>query len=271
MKIFAIRDAEDKQERDLAYLFYYEKEQKFFIELPEGADPWAVPMMLSSFAKRKEYSVDEKWSRIWVQQRIVPAERQNIGQIIRDNKLNEYDEYKLLMLSMGRCEQDDCYLVPIKEEDLPVTIKERYADSIDTVLPLSDKKLLVFFKNGITKKYDATAAFRRLQIYYSRLSGEDAFYQVKVDTGGRGLSWGSEVRVHRDEVLQNGESLPLTMDDLSMIAEHSFVNAAEAAQILNCSRQNINDLVKKGRLHPIKKSEKNTLFMKGEILAYLQK
>ena len=36
MKIFAIRDAADQSNKDLAYLFYYEINRKFYIELPDG-------------------------------------------------------------------------------------------------------------------------------------------------------------------------------------------------------------------------------------------
>ena len=89
MKIFAIRDAGDKDNRDIAYLFYYEKGGRFYVELPADADPWETPLILSSFLKRGERTVNSYWSRVWVQQRIVPADRQNIGQILRDNGLKE--------------------------------------------------------------------------------------------------------------------------------------------------------------------------------------
>ena len=42
-----------------------------------------------------------------MQQRIVPTDRQNLGEILRDNGLKEYDEFELLMLATGRCAQDD--------------------------------------------------------------------------------------------------------------------------------------------------------------------
>ena len=112
MKIFAIRDATDNAQKDLAYLLYYEVDKRFYIELPENADPWETPLLLASFAQKGEHTINSYWSRIWVQQRIVPSDRQNIAQILRDNGLKTYDEYELLMLSSGRCEQDDYYLSP---------------------------------------------------------------------------------------------------------------------------------------------------------------
>jgi hypothetical protein len=35
MKIFAIRDEADKEQKNLAYLLYYETEKLFYIELPK--------------------------------------------------------------------------------------------------------------------------------------------------------------------------------------------------------------------------------------------
>lgn len=41
------------------------------------------------------------------------------GQVLKENGLDFYDEYELLMLADGRCAQDDYYLVPVKLEELP--------------------------------------------------------------------------------------------------------------------------------------------------------
>ena len=152
MKIFAIRDEFALNQIDLAYLLYYEVEKRFYIELPESADPWETPLLLSSFVKKGETSVNSYWSKLWVQQRIVPTDRQNLGQVLRDNRLKEYDEFGLLMLSMGRCAQDDYYLVPVEEGQLPAQIPKRFARLIEDVVPLENFELLVFFRDGTVKK-----------------------------------------------------------------------------------------------------------------------
>lgn len=58
MKIYAIRDESAEVQKDLAYLFYYEIEKQFYIELPENADPWETPLLLDSFVKRGEMTVN---------------------------------------------------------------------------------------------------------------------------------------------------------------------------------------------------------------------
>lgn len=113
MKIFAVKDEEDFSRKALAYLLYYERPKQFYIELPDDADPWETPLILSSFAKQGERTINAYWSKLWVQQRIVPMDRQNLGQILKDNGLKEYDEFDLLMLADGRCAQDNYYLEPI--------------------------------------------------------------------------------------------------------------------------------------------------------------
>ena len=71
MKLFAIRDEAAEIQKDLAYLLYYEVEKRFYIELPEDADPWELPLLLDSFVKNIETTVNSYWSKIWVQQRII--------------------------------------------------------------------------------------------------------------------------------------------------------------------------------------------------------
>lgn len=46
-------------------------------------------------------------------------------------------------------------------------------------------------------------------------------------------------------------------DDFRVFAAERLINAADAAETLNCSRQYINELVKTGKLHPIKAAEKH--------------
>ena len=63
-----------------------------------------------------------------------------------------------------------------------------------------------------------------------------------------------------------GRRIPLTADDFRAFAAERIINAVEAVEILNCSRQYINENVKTDKLHPIKAAEKHTLFLKSEVL-----
>lgn len=145
MRVFAIKDETMPEDQILGYLIYYENARRFYIELPDDADPWDIPPILSSFVRRGERSINSYWSHLWVDQRIIPNDRQNIGQILRDNGLERYDEFSLLMLSMGRCAQDDCYLDEISADAVPQMLKKRWMTKIEDVVPLDVPILLVFF------------------------------------------------------------------------------------------------------------------------------
>ena len=60
--------------------------------------------------------INAYWSKLWVQQRIVPTDRQNLGQVLKENGLSEYDEFELLMLAEGRCAQDSYFLAGVLPE-----------------------------------------------------------------------------------------------------------------------------------------------------------
>ena len=266
MKIFAIRDESNEEQSDLAYLLYYEHEKRFYIELPENTDPWDAPLLLSSFVKKGETTVNSYWSKLWVEQRIVPSDRQNLGQILKDNKLKEYDEFELLMLTMGRCAQDDYYLVPIEESQLPNQITERFSKRIEDIIPLENYCLLVFFRDGIVKKCSLKKHFRENRTFNILLKKEDAFYYAKMQPGGYGVEWDVNMSISDNLLYKIGKTVPLSVSDFKNCVVHGIVNVAEASEILGCSRQNIDYLTKTGKLHPVKTSEKNTLYFKSEIL-----
>ncbi len=266
MRIFAIRDETDVRRKDLAYLFYYEMEKCFYIELPDDADPWETPLILSSVLEKGEKTVSAYWSKTWVRQRIVPLDRQNIGQILRDNGLCEYDEFQLLMLSMGRCAQDDYFLEEIREADLPQTVKDRFERRLEDVVPLQKRRLLIFLRNGQVKCCDLREYFQERQLFRILLEKEEYFNTVDLQTGGYGVTWDRNLNIADFELDRIGEEVPLTGDDFQSFVTCRVINAAQAAELLDCSRQNISDLVKRGRLHPLKASGKSTLFLKSEVV-----
>lgn len=151
MRTYVIRD-DLYPGKNLAYLMYYEKEKQFYIEIDEKTDEWELPVSLSPFLKKGIRSVNSYWSRVWVQQRIVPTDRQNLGHILRDNGLKEYDEFRLLVISGGRCAQDSCYIAHVEEKVLNIVLEKRFRRKIDSAVTAGKNTLIVFFKDGKTKK-----------------------------------------------------------------------------------------------------------------------
>lgn len=58
-------------------------------------------------------------------------------------------------------------------------------------------------------------------------------------------------------------------DELVAWLSENIITTAEAAELLGCSRQNIDDLIKRGKLKPIKSINYVRLFLKDDIVARL--
>jgi hypothetical protein len=170
------------------------------------------------------------------------------------------------MLSMGRCSQDDYYLVPVDENDLPEEVRCRFLERIEDVIPLENYNLLVFFRDGKVKKCSLHDYFQSDKKFSVLLNNEELFFYAQMQTGGYGVAWDINMSISDAILYRMGLEIPLSTEDFTNFVVHRIVTAAEAAEILDCSRQNIEDLTKRGKLHPVKSSAKTTLFLKSEIL-----
>ncbi|MBQ4098947.1 MAG: DUF2442 domain-containing protein [Clostridia bacterium] len=264
MKIYAIVE-NNKKETSIGYLFYYEKSKEFYIELLDGLEEWDVPLLLSTLYRKGERTINSYWSKVWVQQRIVPSDRQNIGQILRDNKLNMYDEYLLLMLAKGRCEQDDFYLIPTTVDALPSQIIKRFNYRVENVMTLNNFSLLVTFRNGKVKKCNLNKYFiinKGFRIVYKN---SQIFNYVRIVEGGYGVCWDEFLSISNMELYDMGKDVSITSDNLNKFVAENVLTTYEVMNLLNCSRQYVNELVKNQKLHPIKSYERITLFLKSEV------
>ncbi len=62
-----------------------------------------------------------------------------------------------------------------------------------------------------------------------------------------------------------GEEILLTAGDFYKFAERNLITSAEAADLLYCTRQNIEKLIEKGKPHPVKRLPKSTLLLRSEV------
>ena len=264
MGIFAVKDETMPKEKILGYLVYYENAKAFYLELTDGIDPWESPPVFSAFVECGEYSIDSYWSLRWVQQRIVPRDRQNIGQILRENNLKKYDEFSLLLLSMGHCEQDDFYLEEVSPDAPPDLLSRRWQTKVTDVVPMEAPKLLVFFRNGSTKVVDTRTM--NLSACEPLLITQDRFNTVEVQPDGYGVYWNDRAMISHRDLYTHGITVPLAQQDLHQYVKTRVVSASEACGILECSRQNIDDLMRRDKLHPIRTDAKYKLFSKAEVM-----
>lgn len=111
---FAIKNAY-YGDKEVAYLYYDEQKKEYEIEVPETTKSQEAPIIIAHFIKNGQRKIGKEWSLRWVQERVTPPERQNIGQILKVNGMKEYDEFKFLVKNEGRCCQDECYIVRMED------------------------------------------------------------------------------------------------------------------------------------------------------------
>lgn len=244
MKISVIKD---EYNNSLGYLIYYEHDSSFIVELPEDADEWKTPLLLSSYVKRKKFTVYPDDALMWVKERIVPSSRHNIASILKDSNLKEYDEYKLLMVNDGRCSQDNYYLASCN--NIPSFILERQKLLIKDFLILENRDILLFFNNNESRIY--------------KIKG---FESISVSAGGYGLLIDENRFIDNRHIYNNGTILNIKYADFISFVRNNVLDATEAAGLSKCTRQNIKDLKDKGKLNTVKESSKYSLFLKSDVL-----
>ncbi|MDR1439965.1 MAG: DNA-binding protein [Clostridiales bacterium] len=61
-----------------------------------------------------------------------------------------------------------------------------------------------------------------------------------------------------------------TPEQLKSFIASEVVNTSEATLLLGCTRQNIDDLARRGKLAPIKTYPRDKLFLRADVLARLK-
>ena len=269
MTIFAIRDESrkmpDGSDATVGFLFYIDRAKRFYAEIPSDLGKWDVPAMFYGQVGRGNHSIDHELALKWVRQRIVPAERQNISMILRDNNLKEYDEYRLLVLSAGRCAQDDQYIVRTEHDALPDDIRSRLETNVRDIMTLSGRKAVVFFCDGTARTIDIGKLTEEYIVFKNVLDKDDVFRRVKVSPGGFGIEWDRDRFIGARRLYTAGKKSEISYDDVLRFAGTRLSDTSSVMGELGVSRQYVDQLVKQDKLHPVKSSPGTRVFASAEV------
>ena len=269
MKIFAIRNADIDKKKDLAYFFFSEKNRECCIEILQNADEWELPFVLDSYARRKHLTLGMSETLRFISQRIVPSDRQNIGMILKDNGLETYDEVSLFLLSEGRCAQDHCFLQKITETELPETIKERYKRRIVSAVPVASDQYLIAFMDGTVISFDLKKQVKVFPFLQRILTYAEKLQDLEIKGLGTEVACNQIGSISSDYLYEEGVKLSYALDDMIRLTNASMVTTQTMTELLGCSRQNINDMVKRGRISPMNTDTREQFFLRTELYKLL--
>ena len=261
MKSYEIRDEESGL--FIGVLLYYEKEKSFIIELADGLDEWQAPLLLTYYVKKGIYTIPRDVSLLWVQERIIPNTRQNIGAILNTHKLKEYDEMKFLELSEGRCSQDSLFIKRIPR--LPEFVTERQRGNVAECGIIAEHELLCFFFDGTSRRIDLSK-LTSTEGVEKVLRHEPLFRSCRVGTGGYCVTFDDVVDIPAKTLKNAGEKVPVSLEELIHFLKNTLLDTPGCCDLLQCSRQNLAYLQKKKLLSPVQENRKGNLFLKGEVL-----
>lgn len=133
------------------------------------------------------------------------------------------------------------------------------------VVPLSENRLLLCFDTEEVRLCSFEALRAKIP-ELALLEDSELFERIELEPNGRGMSWPGCCRISAQQLSGLGERLPLTRGDFVRFCQVQLLSTSEAAQLLRCTRQNIDSLVRRNRLHPVKCYTKNKLFLRSDVL-----
>ncbi len=261
MKLYKILDGENAY--SIGILLYYEKAKSCIIELEEGLDEWTAPLLLTSYVKKGIFTIPRDVSRLWVRERVIPSDRQNIGAILAYHRLKSYDEMALLELADGKCAQDSLYIQ--KTDTLPKYVAIRQQKNLVECFPTDGGYILCFFADGTAKRVDIEK-LNGVEGMEKPAQNRQLFLSGRIGPGGYAMTFDDAYDVAATDLYRAGETLPLRLEDLIAFIDRGTCDTGESCEELNCSRQNISYLIKQGSLKPIKEEVNGNLFLKSDIL-----
>ena len=266
MVVYEIKDkSQDSKARLLGFLLYYKESRRFFAEILSSVDSWSAPFLFMDHVKKRQFSIDSRTTMGFVNQRIVPSERQNLGTVLKENGLKSYDEYRLLKLSEGRCAQDDIYLKRINATDILAEIQTRLSLNVLEAVPLSGGRILVFFKDGKSGIVDVSEMKKMDSAFQRILTSPEVFKLVKVSPGGHGVEWGEERFVPTSDLRESMNEIPISIEDLQAFVNFRVLDTSQLCRLKSYTRQYVNQQVNSGKLTPFAELGGARLFLKGEI------
>ena len=98
------------------------------------------------------------------------------------------------------------------------------------------------------------------------LRHESLYRSCQVGTGGYSITFDDSIDIPAWILYDVGVTIPLSQDDFIRFAKNNLLDTTECCEVLDCSRQNISYMVKRGQIEEVKANVKGNLYQKGDVL-----
>lgn len=245
MKIFEIRD----NLNIYGYLFCNNNYSDYYIEI--NNDNLNQDVFFKMFLDNNINVINNFWAKRWIEERVIPSNRQNINDILLNNNMISYNELELFIKAYGRSSMDNEYIKRIDENELINNVSERRKKRILDFIK-DENRLICFFMNGKTKVYT--------------IKNEDIKYintKPFLSIFGNEIIFNSKIRYNYDYLYYNGIDMVLNYSALKDYLENNLISQKEICEELNISRQGVNKKLNKGDLISY-----NNNYIKNEIALF---
>lgn len=246
MKIYSIRN----KEKTYGYLLISNNYEESYIELVEGLNEY--PAFFNMFVLKKNYVINSDWTSKWINERIIPYSRQNINDILTENKIPYYNELLMLIAAKAHSSMDDNYIEQISIDKINNNTKNRMNIHIlDFIYSKDNNGLIVFFKNGKTKFYGI----------------KDTNDTPFISSFNNEIIFNSKIRYSYLELYNKGIDFMLSYDDLKNYINNNILSSAQVTSEFGFTRQYLHKLKKNNDIEPLN----NNLYLRENIAAYNKK
>ncbi|MCD8383910.1 MAG: helix-turn-helix domain-containing protein [Clostridiales bacterium] len=133
-----------------------------------------------------------------------------------------------------------------------------------SVTPVSRYRLVILCDDETIRLWSFSFPDRALKNH--PLRDKSLFWQAEVSPDGLRVTWpNGEVR-YASELCRTGKLLPLSLSDLAELCCRNVLSTSEVAELLDCTRQNVDSLAVRGKLRPLKSYKRNRLFLLADVV-----
>ncbi len=125
---------------------------------------------------------------------------------------------------------------------------------------------MIVLKTGETLIVDLETCKKEYEWLGRLLSYANWLNGFRVDCDGNAVMFSESKSISAQHLIRHGQKLPIDGAMLRKFACEEIISTGTAMKILGCSRQNIDDMVKRGRLTPAPIDSTSRMFFREDIL-----